>query len=75
MRIVLDSPPPAVNPPLKIRVEYGAGLTESEIDALRAELVDKLKARLRFTATIEMVEPETLERSTLKGKLIEKTYE
>lgn len=75
MRIVLDTPPPAVNPPLKIKVEHGAGLTDAEIEALRLQLIDKLKARMRFTAAIEMVEPQSLERSTLKGKLIEKTYE
>lgn len=75
MRIVLDSPPPAVNPPLKVKVEHGPGLNENEIESLRGELVDKLKARMRFTASIEMVEPQSLERSTLKGKLIEKTYE
>lgn len=75
MRIVLDAPPPAVNPPLKIKVEHGAGMSPAEIEALRAELVEKLKARLRFTAAITMVPPGTLERSTLKGKLIEKAYQ
>jgi len=75
MRIVLDSPPPAVKPPLKIKVEYGAGLIDAEIEDLRLELLAKLKNLLRFTAVIEMVEPGSLERSTLKGKLIEKTYE
>ncbi|NOY17699.1 MAG: phenylacetate--CoA ligase [Gammaproteobacteria bacterium] len=75
MRIVLDSPPPAVNPPLRIKVEYGVGLIDTEIEALCKELVVKLKNRLRFTAEIEMVKPESLERSTLKGKLIEKTFD
>ncbi len=75
MRIVLDAPPPAVKPPLRIKVEYGAGLTESEIESLRTELISRLKNRLRFTAVLEMVAPDSLERSTLKGKLIEKTYE
>ena len=75
MRIVLDSPPPAVKPPLSIKVEYSKGLIDTEIEALRMELVAGLKNRLRFTAVIEMVEHGSLERSTLKGKLIEKTYE
>jgi phenylacetate-CoA ligase len=74
MRIVLDAPPPAVNPPLKIKVEHAPGMSLPEIEALRAELVEKLKGRLRFTAAITMVEPGSLERSTLKGKLIEKNY-
>ncbi len=74
MRIVLDAPPPAVNPPLKIKVEHGVGMSPPDIEALRAELVEKLKGRLRFTAAITMVEPGSLERSTLKGKLIEKTW-
>lgn len=49
-------------------------MSRPEIEALRAELVEKLKGRLRFTAAITMVEPGSLERSTLKGKLIEKNY-
>ena len=75
IRIVLDQPPPLVNPPLKMKVESAAGLTETEVENLRQELVAKLKARLRFTPEITMVPPGSLERTTLKGKLIEKTYE
>ncbi len=75
MRVVLDSAPPRVEPPLKVKVEYAAGLAEGDREALRVELVEKLKGRLRFTPKILMVEPDSLERSTLKGKLIEKTYE
>lgn len=75
LRIVLDQPPPLVNPPLKMKVEHGAGLTDGDIVALRGEIAEKLKGRLRISAVLEMVAPGSLERSTLKGKLIEKTYE
>lgn len=75
MRVVLDRAPPVVDPPLKVKVEYAAGLTDAERADLQRELVGKLKARLRFTPEILLVEPDSLERSTLKGKLVEKTYE
>ncbi len=75
MRIVLDEPPPKVTPPLRMMVEHGANLSGDQLEMLRSELVERIQARLKFKPEIELVLPGTLERSTLKGKLIEKRYE
>jgi phenylacetate-CoA ligase len=73
-RIVLANPPPRVVPPLKIRVEYGQGITEGGIDSLRLEMEEKMSNLLRFRPSIEFVSPESLERTVGKVKLFEKRY-
>jgi phenylacetate-CoA ligase len=75
MRIILDEPPPKVTPPLRMKVEHGPGVSGDHLEALRKELIDKIQARLKFRPEIELVPPGALERTMLKGKLIEKRYE
>jgi phenylacetate-CoA ligase len=77
-RILLDKPGPRVEPPMKIRAEYGKGIDQSELPSLKAEIEKTLSTKLKCRADIEWVAPDTLERMsgpTAKGKLIEKLYE
>jgi phenylacetate-CoA ligase len=74
-RIVLDGPPPRVEPPLKITVERGEGVDEAGGEKLAAELEKRLHQRLTVRPEITVVPMNTLERTALKEKLIEKAYE
>lgn len=74
IRILLAEPGPKVEPPLKIRVEWGL-VNQQDLSGLKKEIEEKLSKQLRCRADIEWVAPETLERATgltAKGKLIEK---
>ena len=75
MRILLDKPGPRVDPPLKMKVEHGEGLTSGEIDDLKKDMESRMSGLLRFRPEIEMVPPESLGRSYHKTKLIVKLYE
>jgi phenylacetate-CoA ligase len=78
LRVVIDAPGPLVNPPLKIKVEYGEGLNPDEVESLKKELGETMHSKLKCRPSIEMLSPKTLERAAgpgSKGKLIEKTYE
>lgn len=74
-RIVLDVPPPRVEPPLKLKVEYGESVKEEELDALATEIGDYMHNKLRIRPKINWVPPMSLERTALKTRFIEKTYE
>ena len=74
-RIVLDEPPPRVVPPLKLKVEYGEGVKEQELESLAKEIEEKMHMKLKIRPQIQWLPPKMLERSTYKTKLIEKAYE
>ena len=74
-RIVLDTPPPRVDPPLKLKVEYGEGVKEDELEALAKEIEGEMHAKLKVRPKITWIPPMTLERATHKTRFIEKTYE
>ncbi len=77
-RILLEAPGPSVEPPMRIRAEYGKDVDEKDLPALKKEIEDTLSSKLKCRADIEWAEPESLERMagpTKKGKLIEKLYE
>jgi phenylacetate-CoA ligase len=77
-RILLEKPGPRVEPPMKIRVEYGKEVSEKDLPALKKEIEEKLSVTLKCRANIHWVAPETFERvagPTAKGKLVEKLYE
>ncbi len=74
-RIVLDAPPPRVPPPLKLKVEYGEGVKEEELEALAKEIEGEMHAKLNVRPKITWIPPMALERSTHKTKFIEKAYE
>jgi phenylacetate-CoA ligase len=75
MRIILDERPPRVVPPLKIRLEHGTGMPGGQLDPLANEISDAMSKRLKIKPRIVWAEPGSLERSTYKGKVFEKTYE
>jgi phenylacetate-CoA ligase len=74
-RIVLDEPPPRVVPPLNLKVEYGEGVKEKELETLEQEIVAKMHSVLKVTPAIQWLRPNTLERYAHKTKFIEKSYE
>ncbi len=75
MRIVLNTPPPRVEPPLRMKVEYGANIDSSELAKLREELENTISAKLRVHPAIELVPPNSLFKDpSKKAKLIEKNY-
>ena len=78
MRIVLDKPGPAVDPPMRISVEQSGYLSEQELLQLKQEIEQKLRSQLEFRADVTLVPAETFERAggvSAKGTLIEKSYE
>lgn len=75
MRIILNEKPPRVAPPLKIRMEYGEGVSEDALEALENEIVDAMSRQLKISPKIIWAEPGSLERSHYKGEVFEKTYE
>lgn len=78
IRIVLDSPPPVVQPPLKLRVEFSAGLSEEATSLLAHEIEEKIHHILRFKAKVEMVPSGTFDGQmglTLKSQILDKQYE
>ena len=74
-RIVLTEKPPLVIPPLKLKVEYGEGVNESELSSLEKEIQDKMHSVIKIKPAITWLKPNTLERSEKKTQLLEKQYE
>ena len=74
-RIVLDAPPPRVEPPLRISVERGEGVDDAGAATLAARLEKILHQRMTVRPEITVVAPATFERTSLKEKLIERAYE
>ncbi len=73
-RIVLNAPPPRVEPPLKLKVEYGEGFPAEKLPELGREIEEAMHNRLKIRPKIEWLPPMTLERSTYKTRFIEKAY-
>lgn len=71
MRVILDQPGHRVKPPLRLLVEYGPGVGESERPALKTALENLMHEKLKVRPDIELVAPGTMERSSHKTKLIE----
>lgn len=74
-RIVLDERPPRVVPPLKIKIEYGEGVHEEQLETLAAELEEAMHRQIKIRPKIIWVSPNSLERFLKKKKYFEKTYE
>jgi phenylacetate-CoA ligase len=75
MRVILDTPPPKVVPPLRVKIEYGPKVGSEELDGLRNEIEKAIAKRLRIHVAIELVPPNSLERDPRKkAKLIEKHF-
>jgi phenylacetate-CoA ligase len=75
MKILLETPPPRVIPPLRIRVEYGQGVTQPDLESLKLELEKTISIRLRIHPSVELVPPGSIEKDpSKKTKLIEKPF-
>jgi phenylacetate-CoA ligase len=70
-RIVLGGPPPLVQPPLRLRVERGEGLSVDADDALVSALSERMHARLSVRPLIEVLPAGALPRTAHKATLIE----
>jgi phenylacetate-CoA ligase len=73
MRIIKEDPSPRVTT-LKLRVEYGAGISETQLDELEQEIRTVMKSELRVNPQIEWAEPESLQTASHKQPMFEKRY-
>ena len=74
-KIVLDTPPPRVIPPLKLKVEYGETVGAGDLPGLGEKIRTRMHDSLKINPTIEWLKPGTLERAKHKSVLIERAYE
>ena len=78
IKIILDEPPPVVQPPLPVKVELAGDLPHEAIRDLAEDIEDRIHNNLRFRAKIELVTLGSLDRKvgmTHKSQLIQKAYE
>jgi phenylacetate-CoA ligase len=74
LKVLLDGPGPLVKPPLRIMVEYGAGVQQHELPALKQEIKNTIKDNLRVNPEIEWAPPGSIQLekgATGKVKMIE----
>jgi len=74
MRIVLTNPPPRVVPPLKLKLEHGPSIAESELSELAKIICQAAHDKLKIRPVVEWVSPGKLEKSTRKTPVFEKQY-
>ncbi len=70
IKIILESPGPRVEPPLKIKVEYDAQRCNK--DDFKNEIEGLLRSKLTFTAEVELVPAGSLPRYEMKAQLIDR---
>jgi len=75
MRIILTEPPPNVTPPLKIKVEYGAGIQPNQLSHLAREIEERMLEVHRVRSKVEFIPPEGLGRVTKKTPMFEEKYQ
>ncbi len=68
--VSLDEPGPKIKPPLPVKVELNSGTTDSKDLTKRIE--QELRAKLIFSATVELVPPGSLQRTEMKATLVER---
>jgi phenylacetate-CoA ligase len=73
VQILLSSPPPRVDPPLRVQVESGPDV--DDVTQLKRELEELIRDRLIVKAEVDVVPPESLPRFEMKAQLIRKVYE
>ncbi|WP_420583520.1 phenylacetate--CoA ligase family protein [Ruegeria sp.] len=71
MRIVLTAPGPMAAPPVHIQVESANGTPPAD---LATQIEAALRAKLIFTARVDLVGPRSLPRTEMKAALIEHRY-
>jgi phenylacetate-CoA ligase len=73
-RIVLNTPPPRVAPPLHIKVELSRDMTVEEISSVENRMKAAMHQKLRLTPTFEWVPAGSLPLAVAKTPLFEKVY-
>ncbi len=68
IQVVLAVPGPRVDPPLRLRVEYGDAFP-GDLASLKRQVEEALRAQLLFKAEVEMVPPRSLPRFEGKTRL------
>ncbi|MBC7341102.1 MAG: AMP-binding protein [Clostridia bacterium] len=73
MRIVLDKNPVHRNTSrtLKVKVEYGQGVSKNRLLALESEIREKVETALGLETSVFLVPPYSLPRSNFKGRYYE----
>lgn len=71
LRILLTQRPPRVIPPLRLKVEYRAGLDEAGQNDLRNKIVNAMHDRLTVRPEVELVPAGSLPRTEKKQQLME----
>jgi phenylacetate-CoA ligase len=74
VRIVLTEPPPHITPPLKIKVEHGSGVEQSQLPVLGKEIEERMLQLYRVRSKVEFVPPEALGRVKKKTPMFEEIY-
>ena len=73
IQILLDKPGPKVDPPLKVKVEYGQGV--QDLETLKHDVEHEIREMLIVPSSVELVPEGTLPRFEMKAQLIKKLYE
>jgi len=73
-RIVLNEPPPRVEPPLTLKIEWGENFPENKLSSLASEIEEAMHNRLKIRPKIIWIAPNSLERATHKTKFFENNY-
>lgn len=74
MRIVLNSPPPRVVPPLVIRAEHGPETREDDLPGLAERIRAAMSHRLKVAPEIEWLPPGGLDKPVAKTPLFTTNY-
>ena len=74
MRIVLDSPPPRVIPPIKIKIEHGENIGKADLKGLKNRISEALHHTIKIRPDIQLVPPGELPKQTRKTPIFEKNY-
>jgi phenylacetate-CoA ligase len=74
IRIILDSPPPRIVPPLKLKIEHGKSISPEGLSLLGEKIKGALHNTIKINPVIEFVPPGSFERSTRKTSIFEKHY-
>lgn len=74
MRIVLESPPPRVIPPIRLKIEHGKGMGKADLPGLAERISRALHNHIKIRPEIQFVGPGELPKETRKTPLFEKKY-
>lgn len=73
VEIQLSQPPPLVEPPLRMKVEY-AKTFSGNLEGLRRQVEEELRSKLVFAAQVELVPEGALPRYEMKASYVKRAY-